>query len=130
MDVFMDVLMIFAIEGLAKPLEGLPFSQTSQRRPPRLANFRIRVAPSLLQGQEHVRPLQGLPPAAMKAEIGRQVHRAEDRTTRLLGGADKVQAMMAVYFRAVQDERKKKDKKPMTDADALDNFVTLCRASR
>jgi CRISPR-associated protein Cmr2 len=65
--------------------------------------------------------LQGLEPAAMGAELRRQVNRSEDTTKHLLGGAANLENALVNYFKAVQHKCK--------PPEALDQFVTLCQSA-
>jgi CRISPR-associated protein Cmr2 len=81
--------------------------------------------------------LQGLDPAAMRAEIKRQVDRAEQRTRQLLGDGDPKSAGVRVAA-AFDDYRSKAirpaaDSQPaelrLTDGETLLHFITLCQTA-
>jgi CRISPR-associated protein Cmr2 len=73
--------------------------------------------------------LQGVPLAAMRAEIGRQVARSDERTRAAFPPAEMVQA-----FDSLRGARKRKpdggdEARFATEADALEHFLTLCQTA-
>lgn len=74
--------------------------------------------------------LRGVDVDAMRAEIKRQVGRAEDKTRRLLGesrttaAADLLASAFDAYRAAVTNNRR-----DLSDAAALENFITLCQTA-